>query len=91
MTRQVHSLARGCLRGLEQPGIHCSAEARHERAEPRRSLRQLLWTSPALPGAIHDVRAAREHGIIDALALADFTCWADKGYRSAGGTARAPY
>ncbi|WP_392757358.1 transposase family protein [Streptomyces sp. LN590] len=24
------------------------------------------WASPALPGAVHDVRAAREHSIIDA-------------------------
>jgi hypothetical protein len=52
---------------------------------------RLLWASPALPGAIHDVRAAREHGIIDALSQADVTCWADKGYRGAGGTVRIPY
>ncbi len=47
---------------------------------------RLLWTSPALPGAVHDVRAAREHGIIDTLATADVNCWADKGYQGAGGT-----
>jgi hypothetical protein len=29
-------------------------------------LGRLVWASPALPGAVHDVRAAREHGIIDA-------------------------
>jgi hypothetical protein len=29
---------------------------------------RLLWASPALPGAVHDVRAAREHGIIDTVA-----------------------
>ncbi|MFF9340208.1 MULTISPECIES: transposase family protein [unclassified Streptomyces] len=52
---------------------------------------RLLWVSPALPGAVHDVRAAREHGIIDALAEADIRCWADKGYRGAGGTVRIPY
>ncbi|MFI5758365.1 IS5 family transposase [Streptomyces sp. NPDC051569] len=52
---------------------------------------RLLWASPALPGAVHDIRAAREHGIIDALAQADITCWADKGYRGAGGTVRIPY
>lgn len=52
---------------------------------------RLLWVSPALPGAVHDVRADREHGIIDALAQADVTCWADKGYRGAGGTVRVPY
>ncbi|MDT9682287.1 transposase family protein [Streptomyces sp. TRM76323] len=51
---------------------------------------RLLWASPALPGAVHDVRAAREHGIIDALAGAGITCWADKGYRGAGGTVPTP-
>ncbi|WP_326659120.1 IS5 family transposase [Streptomyces canus] len=52
---------------------------------------RLLWVSPALAGAVHDVRAAREHGIIDALAEAGITCWADKGYQGAGGTVRLPY
>ncbi|MBW8707000.1 hypothetical protein MBT84_46630 [Streptomyces sp. MBT84] len=51
---------------------------------------RLLWASPALPGAVHDVRAAREHGIVDALAKADIKCWADKGYRGAGGMVRTP-
>ncbi|WP_435134558.1 IS5 family transposase [Actinacidiphila sp. bgisy144] len=52
---------------------------------------RLLWASPALPGAVHDVRAAREHGIIAALAKAGVTCWADQGYRGAAGTVRVPY
>jgi hypothetical protein len=52
---------------------------------------RLLWASPALPGAVHDVRAAREHGIIGALAGVGIECWADKGYRGAGGTVRIPY
>jgi hypothetical protein len=51
---------------------------------------RLLWASPALPGAVHDVRAAREHSIVDALSEVDITCWADKGYRGAGGTIRIP-
>ncbi|MFX4291946.1 transposase family protein, partial [Streptomyces bohaiensis] len=51
----------------------------------------LLWASPALPGAVHDVRAAREHGIVDALTEVGIACWADKGYRVAGGTVRTPY
>lgn len=51
---------------------------------------RLLWASPALPGAAPDVRAAREHGIVDALAQAGIKCWADKGYRGAGGTVRIP-
>ncbi|MFF4402638.1 IS5 family transposase [Streptomyces sp. NPDC001480] len=52
---------------------------------------RLMWASPALAGAVHDVRAAREHSIIEALAEADITCWADKGYQGAGGTVRLPY
>uniref|UniRef100_UPI0024A9BF38 transposase family protein n=1 Tax=Streptomyces sp. CC208A TaxID=3044573 RepID=UPI0024A9BF38 len=51
---------------------------------------RLLWASPALPGAVHDIRAAREHGIVDALTEADIPCWADKAYRGAGGTVRTP-
>lgn len=41
----------------------------------------LVWASPALPGAVHDIRAAREHGLLDALTSADINCWADKGYQ----------
>ncbi|WP_109006112.1 IS5 family transposase [Streptomyces rishiriensis] len=52
---------------------------------------RLVWASPALAGAVHDVRAAREHGIIEALTEAGITCWADKGYQGAGGTVRLPY
>lgn len=52
---------------------------------------RLVWALPALPGAVHDIKAARTRGIIDALAEAGVECWADKGYRGAGGTVRLPY
>ncbi|MFD8903122.1 IS5 family transposase [Streptomyces ardesiacus] len=52
---------------------------------------RLMWASPALAGAVHDIRAAREHGIIEALAEAGIVCWADKGYQGAGDTVRLPY
>jgi hypothetical protein len=52
---------------------------------------RLLWASPALPGAVHDVRAAREHGIIDTVAQPGAPCRADNGYRGAGGTVRIPH
>jgi len=52
---------------------------------------RLLWVSPALPGAVHDIRAAREHGILDGLVSADIDCWADKGYQGAGPAVRVPY
>ncbi len=44
-----------------------------------------------LPGARHDVGAAREHGIIDALTQAGVMTFADKGYQGAGGTVRTPF
>ncbi|MDT0310606.1 transposase family protein [Streptomyces sp. DSM 44917] len=52
---------------------------------------RLLWAWPALPGAIHDIKAARTHGLIDVLAGANLPCWADKAYRGTGGTVRVPY
>lgn len=51
----------------------------------------LIWASPALPGSVHDIEAARTHGVIDALDKAGIRCWADKGYQGAGGTVRVPY
>ncbi|GID29935.1 hypothetical protein Abr02nite_49180 [Paractinoplanes brasiliensis] len=48
----------------------------------------LVWASAALPGAVHDLTAARSHGIIDALTSADVTTFADKGCQSARGSVR---
>ncbi len=50
-----------------------------------------LWASPALPGATHDLTAAREHGIIDALVEADLKWWADKAYQGAARNVRVPF
>ncbi len=52
---------------------------------------RLKWVSPALPGSTHDLTAAREHGIIDALADKGVTTFADKGYQGAGGAVRTPH
>jgi len=52
---------------------------------------RLLWASSALPGAVHDIKAARIHGIIEALTQAGIRTWADKGYQGAQGTIRVPY
>jgi hypothetical protein len=51
---------------------------------------RLKWVSPVLPGSTHDLTAAREHGIIDALTDANVMTFADKGYEGAGGTVRTP-
>jgi hypothetical protein len=38
---------------------------------------RLIWVSPPLPGARHDMGAAREHGVIDALNAAEVPALAD--------------
>ncbi|GAA2917393.1 hypothetical protein GCM10010478_16480 [Streptomyces erythrogriseus] len=39
---------------------------------------------------VHQAGRAVEDGIVDALTEADIRCWADKGFRGAGGTVRIP-
>ncbi len=52
---------------------------------------RLLWTSAALPGAVHDVKAARTHAIPETLAKFGVACLADNGYRAAGPTIAIPF
>ena len=52
---------------------------------------RLIWASAALPGRTHDLSAARQLGIIDALTSADVMTFADKGYQGAGGSIRVPF
>ncbi|MFE7574220.1 transposase family protein [Streptomyces sp. NPDC057521] len=47
--------------------------------------------SGALPGAVHNLTAARTHGIPAALAAGDIKCWADKAYQGAGPAVRVPF
>nr|WP_261763810.1 transposase family protein [Pseudonocardia asaccharolytica] len=49
-----------------------------------------VWISPPLPGARHDMGAAREHGILDALAEAGVRAVADTVYQGAGPTVAVP-
>jgi hypothetical protein len=51
---------------------------------------RLIWVSPALPGARHDIAAAREHGLLDALTAADLRVLADRGYQGAGPAITVP-
>ncbi|MGB6002987.1 MAG: transposase family protein [Ornithinimicrobium sp.] len=46
-----------------------------------------VWTSPVEPGSVHDITAARTHGVLGALypaAAAGMPTLADKGYTGAG-------
>jgi DDE superfamily endonuclease len=51
---------------------------------------QLLWVSGALPGSVHDRKAAWTWGIEDELAAAGLPALADKGYQGAA-HAKTPY
>jgi hypothetical protein len=52
---------------------------------------RLIWISPALPGARHDIGAAREHGIPAALEAAGINALADTAYQGAGPAVRVPH
>src|SRR6201981_2677286 len=51
----------------------------------------ILWVSGPLPGAVHDLTAARIWGIVRELAAAGLVVLADKGYHGAGDHIRTPY
>ena len=51
---------------------------------------RLVWISPTLPGARHDMGAAREHGIVDALNQAGIQAIADTAYQGGGAAIRVP-
>ena len=51
---------------------------------------RLVWASPALPGARHDLGAAREHGLIDGLNAAGVRVVADTAYQGGGPAIRVP-
>ena len=52
---------------------------------------RLIWASAALPGAAHDLTAARTHAIPDTLTSAKVMTLADKAYQGARGSIRTPF
>ena len=52
---------------------------------------EILWVSGPLPGAVHDLTAARIWGIVRQLAAAGLITLADKAYIGAGEHALTPY
>jgi hypothetical protein len=52
---------------------------------------EILWVSGGLPGAVHDLTAARIWGITRELAASGLVVLADKGYVGAGEHIRVPY
>ena len=52
---------------------------------------RLIRASAALPGSAHDLTAARNHGIINALTSENVMTFADKAYQGARGSIRTPF
>ncbi len=52
---------------------------------------EIVWVSGPLPGAVHDLTAARIRGIVGDLAACGLIVLADKGYAGAGEHIRTPY
>jgi hypothetical protein len=52
---------------------------------------RLVWASAAMPGAVHDLTAARTHAITEALTSAKVMTFADKAYQGARGSIRTPF
>jgi hypothetical protein len=52
---------------------------------------QILWVSGPLPGAVHDLTAARIWGMLRELAASGLVVLADKGYTGAGDHVLIPY
>ena len=51
----------------------------------------IIWVSGPLPGAVHDLTAARIWGIVAELAASGLVVLADKGYIGADEHVRTPY
>jgi hypothetical protein len=52
---------------------------------------RLVWASPALPSAVHDLTAARTHDIVNTLTSEQVMTFADRRYQRAGGSIRTPF
>ncbi len=63
---------------------------RHERAGPDRSLRPPAICLARTARRPHELTAARDHDIIDVLAVAGLTAYADKAYQGASRPIRVP-
>jgi DDE superfamily endonuclease len=50
-----------------------------------------VFGTSKLPGAVHDVKAARTHGVPAALIKFGVACYADNAYRGAGPTIAVPF
>ncbi|MBT0774144.1 transposase [Kineosporia sp. J2-2] len=51
---------------------------------------RLIWVSPALPGSVHDIKAARHHEILAELAKAKVMAFADTAYQGSPENVRTP-
>ena len=81
------------ISGAEDRRYYCGKHKRHGvNVQVLADLHgRLIRVSPALPGSVHDLKAARTHRIVIALTRAAVATFADKGYRGARGGIGVPF
>ena len=99
--RKAYVVLDGTLIHIDRVGMRAKADRPYYSAKHKRHglnvqvltdpAGRLLWASPALPGSVHDVKAARRHGLVHALTGYDVPVLADRGYQGARGTVRVPF
>ena len=99
--RKAYVVLDGTLISIDRVGMRAKADRPYYSGKHKRHglnvqvltdpAGRLIWASPALPGSIHDVKAARRHGLVHALTGYDVPVLADRGYQGAAGTVRVPF
>ena len=99
--RKAYVVLDGTLIAIDRVGMRAKADRPYYSGKHKRHglnvqvltdpAGRLIWASPALPGSIHDVKAARRHGLVHALTGYDIPVLADRGYQGAAGTIRVPF
>jgi hypothetical protein len=99
--RKAYVVLDGTLISIDRVGMRAGADRPYYSGKHKRHglnvqvltdpAGRLLWASPALPGSIHDVKAACRHGLVHALTGYHVPVLGDRGYQGAAGTIRVPF
>jgi hypothetical protein len=75
-----------------EPGLNGAADdPSRARLPPESAFAGFRFPPEVIVIAVHDLTAARSHGIVDALTRAAVATFADKGYRGARGAVGVPF
>jgi len=100
-TRKAYVVLDGTVIAIDRVGMRARADRPYYSGKHKRHglnvqvltdpAGRLIWASRALPGSVHDVKAARRHRLVHALTGYAVPVLADRGYQGAGGTVRVPF